>query len=308
MRTRAEAAPPSFAELQRELPRSSPRAWRFAALHAGSRAGALVSEGLRVGHRHGFDSGPFMDHVYADRPAGRTAAGRALDRRLLRRRTCVAFRDIRALAEPAVRDALAASDATEPVVADLAAGPAPYLLAAVADHPRARAVVCDVDEAALDGARAAAQRTGVAGRATFVRANAFDPAALATLRPRPDVVLELGLYGIEHDDARVERHFTDLAELVAPEQIVFNVQTANPEIEYIARVWVNAAGERCVWRLRPVEQILGYAAAAGYRPASTTADRFGIYRVVRLVRDPGTAPPSTASQGASSQRGEARWA
>jgi hypothetical protein len=63
------------------------------------------------------------------------------------------------------------------------------------------------------------------------------------------------------------------------------VQTRNPEIEYIARVWRNAAGERCVWRLRPLEQILGYAAAAGYRPASVSSDRHGIYRVVRLERE-----------------------
>jgi hypothetical protein len=84
-------------------------------------------------------------------------------------------------------------------------------------------------------------------------------------------VLELGLYGIYHDDARIERHFLDLAALVAPREIVF------------ARVWRNAAGERCVWRLRPVEQLLGYAAAAGYRPVSITADRHGIYRVVRVV-------------------------
>jgi putative methyltransferase len=145
-------------------------------------------------------------------------------------------------------------------------------------------VLCDIDEDALDGARAAAGRLGVADRATFARADAFDRAALAALDPKPDVVLELGLYGIYHDDARIERHFADLAELVAPEQIVFNVQTRNPEIEYIARVWINAAGERCVWRLRPVEQILGYALAAGYTPATITADRFGIYRVVRLVR------------------------
>jgi predicted RNA methylase len=281
----ADASLPAFADLRRELPRSSPRAWRFAALHAASRAGALVSDGLRIGYRHGFDSGPFMDHVYADRPSGRGALGREIDRRLLARRTCAAFRDIRALAEHAVREALAATDAEAPVVADLAAGPAPYLLGAIAGHPGARAIVCDVDGAALDGARTAAERLGVAERAAFVRADAFDRAALARLDPRPDVVLELGLYGIHHDDARIERHFADLAALVAPGQIVFNVQTRNPEIEYIARVWVNAAGERCVWRLRPVEQILGYAAAAGYRPASITADRFGIYRVVRLVRE-----------------------
>jgi len=286
----SEAALPTFADLQRELPVSTPRAWRFATLRAASRAGALVSDGLRIGYRHGFESGPFMDHVYADEPSGRTALGREIDRRLLRRRTCVAFRDIRALAEQAVRDALAATSSPEPVVADLAAGPAPYLLSAVAAHPQARAVVCDIAPAALEGARAAATRLGIADRAAFVQANAFDRDAMARLRPRPDIVLELGLYGIYHDDVRIERHFADLDELVAPEQIVFNVQTRNPEIEYIARVWVNAAGERCVWRLRPVEQILGYAASAGYTPATIASDRFGIYRVVRLVRSEVAAP------------------
>jgi hypothetical protein len=43
------------------------------------------------------------------------------------------------------------------------------------------------------------------------------------LRPRPDVVCELGLYGIYHDDALIERHFRDLATNVAPAQIVCNV-------------------------------------------------------------------------------------
>jgi len=284
MPTRPDAPLPTFADLQRELPLTSPRAWRFAAQRAASRAGALVSAGLRTGYRHGFDSGPFMDHVYRNRPRGRGAFGRAVDRRLLRRRTCVAFRDIRVLAERAIGDALAATETPEPVVADLAAGPAPYLLHAIAGHPGARAVIRDVDPEAIDGARAAARTLGLDGRATFARADAFDRATLRALDRRPDVVVELGLYGIYHDDARIERHLADLAALVGPGQIVFNVQTRNPEIEYIARVWRNAAGERCVWRLRPVEQILGYAAAAGYAPASVTADRFGIYRVVRLER------------------------
>jgi hypothetical protein len=277
----------AFAELSRPLPAHSPRAWRFAALRGASRAGALVSDGLRIGYRHGFDSGPFMDHVYANAPAGSTALGRAVDRRLLGRRTCVAFRDIRALAEIAVVDAIDACARGDPVVADLAAGPAPYLLRALAQRPAARAVVGDVDPVALTGAAVAAERLGLGDRVEAVQADAFDRQALSGLgarERRPDVVVELGLYGIYHDDVRIERHFADLAELVAPGQVVFNVQTRNPEIEHIARVWRNAAGERCVWRLRPVEQILGYAARAGYHPASICADRFGIYRVVRLVR------------------------
>lgn len=279
----AELAARRFEALRAELPRSSPRAWRFAALSLASRAGGCVSEGTRIGHRHGFDSGPFMAHVYADRAAGRTPLGRRLDRRLLDRATCQAFRDIRRLAEEAVREAIevAGEDA---VVADLAAGPSPYLLHALEQHRRATAVLCDVDAAALEQASVAARELGVEDRVTTRRASAFDPIELAALRPRPDVVCELGLYGIYHDDALIERHFLELAGAVDPGQIVCNVQVANPEIEYIARVWRNAAGGRCVWRLRPAEQIEGYARAAGYDPASVTADRHGIYRVMRFVR------------------------
>jgi hypothetical protein len=272
-----------FAALRAELPRTSPRAWRFAALSLASRAGACLSEGARIGHRHGFDSGPFMAHMYADRAVGRTPLGRRLDRRLLDLATCQAFRDIRGLAQEAV---LAAIDAAggDAVVADLAAGPSPYLLHALAQRPGARAVLWDIDPGALEQASAAARALGVEDRVTTCRSSAFDRAALAALRPRPDVVCELGLYGIYHDDALIERHFVDLAETVAPGQIVCNVQVANPEIEYIARVWRNAEGARCVWRLRPQEQIEGYARAAGWETAGATADRHGIYRVLRFAR------------------------
>jgi hypothetical protein len=280
------AARRGFEALRAELPRSSPRAWRFAALSLASRAGACVSEGARIGHRHGFDSGPFMAHVYADRAVGRTPLGRRLDRRLLDRATCQAFRDIRGLAEDAVNAAIEVAG-ERAVVADLAAGPSPYLLHALRRHPRASAVLCDIDADALAQACAAARALGVGDRVQTRAASAFDRAQLAELaamRPRPDVVCELGLYGIYHDDALIERHFLDLAATLAPEQIVCNVQVANPEIEYIARVWRNAQGERCVWRLRPAEQIEGYARAAGYESASVTADRNGIYRVMRFVR------------------------
>ncbi len=277
-------ARPTFVELQRELPRLSPRALRFGAMAAASRGGALLSEGLAIGHRHGFDSGPFMAHVYADAPRGRTPLGRLIDRRLLMRKTCQAFREIRELARQAIDEAIVAGAGPAPVIADLAAGPAPYLFEALGSHDRARAIVCDIDPAALDQARAAASRLGVGERARFVQASAFDREALATLAPRPDIVVELGLYGIYHDDRLIERHFLDLAETLRPAQIVFNVQTQNPEIEHIARVWRDHRGERCVWRLRPLELILRWAAAAGYEPASVRADRYGIYRVGRLQR------------------------
>jgi hypothetical protein len=280
----ATAPTPTFAELQRDLPALAPRALRFRALAAASRGGALLSEGLRIGHAHGFDSGPFMAHVYANEPQGRTPVGRLIDQRLLSRRTCQAFREIRVLARESLDDAVDACGVEAPVIADLAAGPAPYLFEVLASHPAAHAIVGDIDAAALDQARSEAGRLGLLDRVTFVQASAFDRSALERLEPAPDIVVELGLYGIYHDDALIERHFVDLAETVAPGQIVFNVQTQNPEIEHIARVWRDHRGQRCVWRLRPVEAILGWAAAVGYQPASVRADSHGIYRVGRLER------------------------
>jgi hypothetical protein len=275
---------PSFGDLQRPLPPLSARAWRYRTLATASRIGALLSEGLRVGHEYGFDSGPFMAHVYADEPRGRTPLGRLVDARLLARRTCQAFREIRLLAQRALDVAVLASAADTPVIADLAAGPAPYLFEVLSAHPHATAIVGDIDAAALAQARAHATRVGVADRVRFVQASAFDRAALERLDPAPDVVVELGLYGIYHDDAVIEQHFRDLAQTIAPRQIVFNVQTQNPEIEHIARVWRDHRGERCVWRLRPVETILEWAASAGYEPDSIDSDTFGIYRVGRLAR------------------------
>lgn len=236
-----------------------------------------------------------MAHVYENRPQGRTPMGRLIDQRLLARRTCQAFREIRDIARQALDEAVAACEGPTPVIADLAAGPAPYLFEVLAQHPAARAVVGDVDPAALAQARIQAQRLGVVNRVWFVRASAFDRDALTALKPPPDVVVELGLYGIYHDDRLIERHFRDLAQTVAPRQIVFNVQTDNPEIEHIARVWRDHAGERCVWRLRPAELILRWAAEAGYEPATMRSDSHGIYRVGRLTRVDGIQRPDASA-------------
>jgi hypothetical protein len=274
----------SFAALKRDLPPTSARAWRFGALGAASRAAALLSEGLRIGYEHGFDSGPFMAHVYANEARGRTPLGRRLDRRLLDRGTCRAFREIRELARQAVLEAIDAEPGRSPVVADLAAGPASYLLDALGARPGASAVLCDIAPDALERTLDEARRLGVSDRVQIRVGSAFDPETLAGLPAQPDIVLELGLYGIYHDDALIERHFHDLAATLRPRQIVFNVQTQNPEIEYIARVWRDHRGERCVWRLRPLELVLGWARAAGYVPAAVQGDSQGIYRVVRLAR------------------------
>ena len=115
---------------------------------------------------------------------------------------------------------------------------------------------------------AAARELGVDDRLTTLRADAFDRAALAAL-PRP---------ARRGRRARALRHLPrrppDRAPLrrpgrarrAAPDRL----QRADPEPGDRAHRpgLAQRRRRRCVWRLRPVGQILGYAAAAGYGPAS----------------------------------------
>ncbi len=264
------AAAPTFADLQRPLPPHSPRAWRFAARARGRPRRRAAQR--RAAHRlHATASTPgrsWPTSTPTDPPGAPPLGPR--DRPAAAASGAPASRSATSARSPSAPCSTRSTRRRRraPVVADLAAGPAPYLLRALAARPATPARSSgDIDAGGARGApAAAASALGSTDRVTYRARRRLRPRrAGRAATPAPTSSLELGLYGIYHDDARIERHFLDLAELVAPQQIVFNVQTRNPEIEHIARVWRNAAGERCVWRLRPVEQILGYAARGRLR-------------------------------------------
>ena len=62
------------------LPFFSPRGLYWVANRLGLELGGLVSEGVRLGHQTGFDSGSTLDYVYRNRPQGVGAIGRFIDR------------------------------------------------------------------------------------------------------------------------------------------------------------------------------------------------------------------------------------
>lgn len=243
-----------------------------------------LSAGVRTGLAHGFDSGQFMAYVYANRPTGMLGVGRAIDRRLLESRTGTAFRAVAQLATDALRDLLDERAGRQTFVVDLASGPAPYLLDLLAERPRpeVRVLLRDVDGEALRAAAAAAAARGLERIATAV-GDALDPASLAAIGEAPDIVVELGLYGMFSDGA-IAPHFRDLAERLAPDALLVNLQMQNPEIEHIANVWPSRAGGRCAWRLRPLDLLLGWAREAGFEPGRVRQDSHQIYSVVTLRR------------------------
>ena len=52
-------------------------------VRANMRLGGMLSEGIALGHRTGFDSGSTLDYVYRNQPRGAGPLGRLIDRNYL---------------------------------------------------------------------------------------------------------------------------------------------------------------------------------------------------------------------------------
>ncbi len=193
---------PTFKSSSASLPRTSPRAWRFARA-ARRRAPARWSQrrAARSATRRGSTparSWPTCTRTgpaaHRPRPRDRPAPARAADLRGLPR-------------YPRAGAAGGASGDRRPTPAGRRSSPT---------SPPARHRTCSRrSPSGRRRGRSSATSTPMRSRApgrprtssawrsgcAALPPNAFDRAALAALDPRPDVVLELGLYGIYHDDA-----------------------------------------------------------------------------------------------------------
>jgi hypothetical protein len=274
---------PGFEDLQKPLPWYSPRSWYYGLISFFLKTAGQLSDGIKTGYRYGFDSGMIMNYVYKNSPRGRYFIGRKLDEAFLNQITCRAFRAVKEIQKNMILSYLAERDGGGAFIADLASGDADYLYDVLRQTgPGVRALMRDISETALAGSGRTARRLGLTDRVSFGRGDALDAESLRGIAERPDLVIEVGLYGIIHDDALIRNHFSQLRDILNPDALLFNVQTWNPQIELIARVLRNQDGERCVWHLRPVEQVIGWAQQAGFRDPKVTFDPYGIYAVVMM--------------------------
>lgn len=242
-----------------------------------------MSDGIRTGYRYGFDSGMIMNYVYSNKPGGKFYVGRKLDEAFLDQITCRAFRAVKEIQKNMIMSYLAEREGMETFIVDMASGEADYLYDVLRQTgPEVKAHLRDISANALDESRKTASRLRLGDRATFGQGDALDPDSLRSIEGRPDLVIEVGLYGIIHDDALIRAHLAQLRDILNPGALLFNVQTYNPQIELIARTLRNQEGGRCVWHLRPAEEVIGWAEEAGFRDARVTYDPYRIYAVVMM--------------------------
>ena len=274
---------PSFEELLKPPPAYYPKNIYYKFYSLFLRTIGMFSEGMRIGFTHGFDSGMIMNYVCQNTPSGRFYIGKVLDRIFLNQVTCKAFRAIKEIQKNVIKNYLQERNGDPTFIVDLASGKADYIYDALREtNGNVKVLLRDLDETALKESRAIAEKLNLLNKVSYEQGNALDIESLKRIYPKPNLVIEVGLYGIIHDDELLRRHFFELKDILNPGAILFNVQTYNPQIELIARVLKNRDGERCVWHLRPVELVIEWAEKAGFIKPQVTMDPYGIYAVVMM--------------------------
>jgi alpha-beta hydrolase superfamily lysophospholipase len=259
----------------------TPSSLRWRAARQWVKLGSLWSTGIRLGWATGFDSGQTLDYVYANRPAGRTPIGRAVDRNYL---GAIGWRGIRVRRTHVgamLREAASCTTAAgRPVhILDVAAGAGRYVLEALRELGGATAELRDYRQANLDAAAAMARSLGVAG-VTFRLSDAFDRAAVAAADPRPTIAIVSGLYELFPENEPVRRSLAGLADAVVDGgYLIYTCQPWHPQVEFIARTLVNRDGQPWVMRRRSQAEMDALVRNAGFEKVDQAIDRWGIFSV-----------------------------
>lgn len=279
--TRAEAD-----RLASPLPRLSPRGLYWPATRAGLKLGGRISDGVKLGHETGFDSGATLDYVYRDTPSGRGALGRAVDRGYL---DAVGWRGIRTRKrhlEELIGEAMARLRAAGlPVnVVDIAAGHGRYVLEALEGGTGGRPdaiLLRDFVAANVAAGRRLIAEKGLGEIARFEEGDAFDAASLAALSPKPTLAIVSGLFELFSDNDLVRWSLGGLAAAVpAGGYLVYTNQPWHPQIEMIARsLTSHRGGQAWVMRRRGQAEMDELVESHGFVKRAQRIDEDGIFTV-----------------------------
>lgn len=276
-------------ELAQPLPALSPRGLYWSATRAGLRLGGLLSQGVRLGHETGFDSGSTLDYVYRNQPAGVPLIGTLIDRNYLQSIGWRGIRQRKVHVEELLREAMQrlADAGREVRLMDIAAGHGRYVLDAVAGSPVpvASVLLRDYSDINVRDGRALIEQRGLGSTARFEKADAFDRDQVGSATPRPTLVTVSGLYELFSDNAMVGRSLAGVADALEPGGfLVYTGQPWHPQLELIARALTShRQGQAWVMRRRTQAEMDQLVAAAGFRKLTQRIDEWGIFTVSLAV-------------------------
>jgi len=242
-----------------------------------------ASDCVRLGFERGFDSGEMMDAIYADRASGRWLIGPLVDRIYLDQPGCRGLRARKNLVLATLEGLIARqrSAGRGPVIVDVAAGPATYLVELLAKDrgDDITALARDRDPRALERGQRLAVDAGVADLLRYEQGDALDEESLLGLDPPPSIVIASGFYELLLDESVIARSMAIARRMLSRgDPLVFTTQVAHPQVAMMAVVPAHD-GRPWIIRNRPLATIEAMARAAGFGEVASEMEPVGIFAV-----------------------------
>jgi len=275
----------SFNALQQPLPIYSLKNAYYASARMLLKTVGNLSDGIRLGNRHGFDSGVMLDYVYKNRAGGRLLIGKLMDRIYL---NAIGWRGIRLRKELVVQClkrvmAEQLRRKTRIRYLDLACGGGEYDIEVLKDFPPHR-VESELRDYKTENIAQAMRNAGACGlkHIRFKQADAFDA---GNYQEGWDIIVASGFWEIIEDDRLVKECLLNASRCLDPGgSLIFTIQPDHPQLEFIARTLTSHTGKPWVMRLRSLPLFQSWMNEAGLGYVSHRLEAHGIFGVVETVK------------------------
>jgi ubiquinone/menaquinone biosynthesis C-methylase UbiE len=275
----------SFDALRQPLPIYSLKNVYYASVRTLLKTVGNLSDGIRLGNRHGFDSGVMLDYVYKNQARGRLLIGRLMDRIYL---NTIGWKGIRLRKELVIRClksgvAEQLGRKTRIRYLDLACGGGEDDIEVLKDFPPhlVESELRDYKSENIAQAMQNAEHRGLK-HIRFKQADAFDA---DNYRERWDIIVASGFWEIIEDDRLVKECLLNAARCLDPGgRLIFTIQPDHPQLELIARTLTSHTGEPWVMRLRSLPLFQSWMNEAGLGYVSHRLEKHGIFGVVETVK------------------------
>jgi len=250
-----------------------------------------LSNGMRIGLKHGFDSGESLDYVYRNEAGGRLGIGKMIDRGYL---DAVGWRGVR-VRKAQLQHMLAACIAAHPRedklrILDIAAGSARYVLETVKrfQDRSIDVLLRDYMQYNVDNARRLASALQLRIPVEAELCDAFDANSYTGLENRYDIAVVSGLYELFSDNEQVLASLRGVVRSLKPGGVlIYTAQPWHPQLDMIAYTLVNHRGMPWKMRPRPQAEMDALVALAGMRKIDTAIGIDGIFTVSLARKDAG---------------------
>lgn len=263
----------------------SPRGLFWSAARLNMKIGGMLSQGVRLGHRTGFDSGSTLDYVYRNKPSGLGPLGRMIDRQYLQ---SIGWRGIRQR-KVHIEELLKKTTGTlrkdkQPVrILDIAAGHGRYVLEAIqgGSHVPDSILLRDFSDINVRDGASLIREKGLESVCRFEKGDAFDPISVAGVEPRPTIGIVSGLYELFPENDAVRRSLSGMAQAIEPGgYLLYTGQPWHPQLELIARALTShRGGQAWVMRRRTQAEMDQLVEEAGFEKIEQRIDEWGIFTV-----------------------------